>query len=167
MSARFWERQLICPQSRRSATSGKTERRLSLGALLYFMITAVAPYSGETDAQKLVERVAHTPPLPLGDRQDGVSRELVAIVDKAMARDPAERYPDATALAEDLKRFQTGQLVRAREYSLSMLVVRWLRRHRILLSVCVAATLALLTTVIFSFHRIERARRVRTSARRR
>ena len=57
-------------------------------------------------------------------------RDLVAIVAKAMAREPAARYPTAQALADDLKRFATGQLVGARHYSSWALVRRWLRRHR-------------------------------------
>ena len=51
--------------------------------------------------------------------------DLVAIVAKAMAREPAERYPTAQELAEDLRRFQTGQLVGAHRYTAGQLVRRW------------------------------------------
>ena len=47
--------------------------------------------------------------------------ELVAIVERAMARDAAARYPTARELADDLRRFQTGQLVGAHRYSLRQL----------------------------------------------
>ena len=58
-------------------------------------------------------------------------RDLAAIVRQGDGpRAPAERYPTAQALADDLKRFATGQLVGARHYSTWALVRRWLRRHR-------------------------------------
>lgn len=47
---------------------------------------------------------AQAPPVP---------RALAAIRDKALAQAPADRYPDATALATDLRRFQDGEPVSA------------------------------------------------------
>ena len=46
-----------------------------------------------------------------------------------MARDQAARYPSARELADDLRRFQTGQLVRAHRYSPLVLAYRWFAGH--------------------------------------
>jgi serine/threonine protein kinase len=56
--------------------------------------------------------------------------------------------PTAFELAEDLKRFQTAELVAARPYSLATRTVRWGARHPVttaLLLAAVAAVLALLS----------------------
>jgi serine/threonine protein kinase len=73
--------------------------------------------------------------------------DLLAIMAKALARDPQARYPTAFELAEDLKRFQTAELVAARPYSLATRTVRWGARHPVttaLLLATVATVLALL-----------------------
>jgi len=46
-----------------------------------------------------------------------------------MDRDPQARYANAGELAEELRRFVTGQLVRAHQYSRAVLVRRAIRRH--------------------------------------
>jgi WD40 repeat protein len=76
-------------------------------------------------------------------RRGGIDRDLVTILDKALDPDPARRYPDAGALAADLKAFKVGARIAARSYSLPAMLAHWTRRHRALaLSVAVAATLA-------------------------
>jgi len=45
-----------------------------------------------------------------------------------MARDPAARYPTAREIAEDLRKFQTGQLVGAHRYSMRHLLRRCRRK---------------------------------------
>src|SRR5262249_61089129 len=60
----------------------------------------------------------------------------------AMARESAERYPSARELVEDLRRFQTGQLVKSHRYSARELLARWAKRHRPLL-VATAAFIAI------------------------
>src|SRR6185312_6918844 len=102
----------------------------ALGALLYKVLTGRAPYQGDT-AQEVVDQVKAGPPAPLGELEPDAPRELVAIVAKAMARAPALRYRSAAELAEDLKLFETGQLVGAHHYTAGQLVSRWLRRHRV------------------------------------
>ena len=56
--------------------------------------------------------------------------ELRAIADRAMAPERIARYRSAAELVDELRRFQTGQLVRAHHYSFRALAVRWARRHR-------------------------------------
>ena len=67
---------------------------------------------------------------------------------------PAARYATARELAEDLRRFQTGQLVGAHRYSLRQLLARWLRRHRTALAALAAALVAGAAIGVFAVARI-------------
>jgi serine/threonine protein kinase len=83
-------------------------------------------------------------------RAGGIDRDLVTIIDKALEADPARRYPDAGALAADLKAFKSGARIAARSYSLPALLAHWTRRHRTLaLSVAAAVALAAVGAVLY------------------
>ena len=112
----------------------------AIGAILYQLLTGTAPYGSDEPRAVLAG-----PPMPVEAREPGAPRDLVAIVTKAMARDPAQRYATAQGLALDLKRFATGQLVGARHYSRWALARRWLGRHRAA-AVAAAAIVAALVT---------------------
>jgi WD40 repeat protein len=114
----------------------------ALGALLYHLLGGAPPYSGDSPEQTL-QAVLARPPVPLAKRQKGVPEELLALVSKAMARDPQARYRTARELAEDLRRFQTGQIVGAYRYTRWQLVRRFIRRYRGMLAVAAVALLAL------------------------
>ncbi|HZI02995.1 MAG TPA: LpqB family beta-propeller domain-containing protein, partial [Archangium sp.] len=120
----------------------------ALGAILYHLLAGVQPYDGGSSGQVL-QRVVQGPPLPLSQRERCIPGDLVAIVTKAMAREPSGRYACARELAEDLRRFQTGQIVGAYEYSRMELLRRFVRRYRAAVSVMgvAAALLALLGAV--------------------
>jgi tetratricopeptide (TPR) repeat protein len=102
----------------------------------------------------------------------GVPRDLAAIVDKAMAREPARRYRDAGELAADLRRFQTGQLVAAHSYGWRERARRTLRRHRaaiavgvVLFAALVLVTVGAVLNVVAERDRALAARRQAVSAR--
>jgi serine/threonine protein kinase len=101
----------------------------ALGAMLYHVLAGAPPYLERTASETLA-CVEAGPPPPLEERQRGVARDLLTIVRKAMARDPVARYPTAKELAEDLRRFATGQLVRSHDYSSAAILRRFLRRNR-------------------------------------
>ncbi|HEX7836228.1 MAG TPA: serine/threonine-protein kinase [Kofleriaceae bacterium] len=63
-------------------------------------------------------------------RRAGIDRDLITIINKALDQDPAQRYPDAGALAADLKAFKSGARIAARSYSLFAMLAHWTRRHR-------------------------------------
>src|SRR5262249_44640144 len=83
-----------------------------------------------------------SPPEPLERLAPGAPREVLAIVEKAMARAPGDRYRTAQELSEDLRRFQAGQIILAYRYSRAELALRWLRRHRLLSAGVFASLLA-------------------------
>jgi WD40 repeat protein len=73
-------------------------------------------------------------------RRAGIDEDLVTIIDKALEPDPSRRYPDAGALAIDLKAFKSGARIAARSYSLFAMLAHWTRRHRALALSAVAVT---------------------------
>ena len=106
----------------------------ALGAMLYHVLAGVPPYEPAL-AEVMLARVIGEPPVPLDRKVDGVPADLVAIVGKAMAREPADRYANAEQLAADLRRFQAGQLVLAHDYSIAARVGRFVRKHLAALAV--------------------------------
>ncbi len=131
----------LAPEQARGEVVDARADVYALGAMLYQALTGVAPHQS-ADAKSSLEKLRAGEPIPLIEHEPGAPRELVAIVEQAMARDPAARYPDATALVADLRRFQTGQLVAAHRYSSAMLIRRWLRRHRATVTVSALALIA-------------------------
>jgi WD40 repeat protein/serine/threonine protein kinase len=129
----------------------------SLGAILYNVLAGMPPYSGKNSTEVLA-KVAREEPAVLEKQQSGVPSDLAAIVRKAMSRDPANRYPTANDFAEELRRFQTGQLVGAYRYSKLTLISRWVRRHRAALTVALAVTVVPVFTIAASFQRIVKER---------
>ncbi len=111
----------------------------ALGAILYHLLTGAPPYEGTT-AMAILIKVLSGPPAAVTERQPGVPRDLVALVDKAMARAPADRYPSAREFADDLRRFQTGKLVAAHHSTASERLRRWAQRNR---TAVVVASIAL------------------------
>ncbi|NUN53864.1 MAG: serine/threonine protein kinase, partial [Planctomycetaceae bacterium] len=100
----------------------------SLGCILYRMLTGVQPYPGNS-LQELLPLITASEPVPVDVRRPGLHRDVTAIVQMAMARDPRHRYPDGNALAGDLDRYLRGEAIDARRPPLSWRVRRALSRH--------------------------------------
>ena len=71
-------------------------------------------------------------------RDEKTPRPLRAIAARAMDQDPARRYPDAGALAEDVLRFLDGEPVSAYRENAIEVAARWLGRHRALVAMLLA-----------------------------
>jgi WD40 repeat protein len=125
----------------------------ALGAVLYETLTGQAPYSGP-DSQSILAQVVAGPPRPVAELAPGLSTDLQAIVAKAMCRDCRDRYASGRELAEDLKRFQTGQLVTAHTYRTRDLLGRWLQRHRGQVAVAAFGSLLMIAIAIGFVRRI-------------
>jgi tRNA A-37 threonylcarbamoyl transferase component Bud32 len=86
----------------------------ALGAILYELLTGRPPFEGES-IPELLAKVAQETPEPPSARRPGVPRDLDTVTLKCLEKLPAHRYPTAAALAEDLRRFQQGESIAARE----------------------------------------------------
>lgn len=101
----------------------------SLGATLYEILTGRAPVQGDSVDELLrrAERGDFPPPMAV---KPGVRRCLQSICLKAMAREPAGRYPSAALLAADLERWLADEPIAAHRDRLPERVDRLLWRHR-------------------------------------
>lgn len=100
----------------------------SLGLSLYELI-ARRPAFPATSRAALIQQISQATPQSLRSSRDQVPADLCTIVEKAIARDPDDRYQTAAALAEDLRRFATGRQVTARRPTLRRRLTVWARRH--------------------------------------
>src|SRR5437764_1390500 len=75
----------------------------STGVLLYEMLTGTWPFQGKTSVD-VRHAVLHEEPKPLSEaRPGGAPPRLQAILDRAMAKDPKQRYQKATEMRDDLR----------------------------------------------------------------
>ncbi len=106
----------------------------SLGATLYHLLAGQPPFSGPNALAVLMDVIRKDPPDPeivaAGRPDRPVPRDLKAVCQKAMERNPARRYPSALALAEDLEHWLDGQPVSVRPWSFRERWVRRLERRR-------------------------------------
>lgn len=135
----------------------------ALGAIMYQALSGKTPYH-EYHPKRVLERVIAGPPTPLERLAPDLPRDLLAIVDKAMARQVDDRYRTAARMAEELARFMNGRLVSAYDYSFADLVRRFVKRHRAAMGTALVGALVLMGVGVVSFRRIARERDAATVA---
>src|SRR5207248_1172657 len=119
----------------------------ALGAVLYELLTGRAPFLGATPLSTL-EQVRTQEPVPPRRSRPSVSADLEAICLKCLEKDPAQRYPSAEALGDDLACFLASQPVQARPVPAWRRLARRARRRPALAAwaVGVAALACLVAT---------------------
>jgi serine/threonine protein kinase/WD40 repeat protein len=113
------------------AFEGKSDARgdvYSLGLTLYELL-AMRPAFDEKDRNKLIKQVTGGEPTPLDKVRGEVPRDLVTIIQKSIAREPARRYATAEELASDLQRFLDDEPILARRQTPVERYVRWARHN--------------------------------------
>lgn len=122
-----------------------------LGLVLFELLTEQRPYEIESSSAAELAHLVLETPAPLASLVSGrgggntvpwsraLRGDLDAIADKALRKEPAERYLSAEALAEDLRRFLAGLPVAARRGARGYRLGKYLWRHR--LGLAAAATI--------------------------
>lgn len=77
----------------------------AFGALLYELASGERAFAGTTIRETL-DRVVHAEPEPLETLRRDLPADFVAVVDKALRKDPDERYQSMAEMAADLRHFQ-------------------------------------------------------------
>src|SRR5262245_38405703 len=147
----------MAPEQARGERVDERADVYAIGAILYRVLAGQTPFTGQS-SDELIESVKRGPPRPLAELAPATPRDLIAIVERAMAREPGARYPSAGELVTDLRRFATGQLVRAHRYTAIQRARRFVARHRTAVAVGAVAAFPLATVGAVSVNNIVAAR---------
>ncbi|HEY1251791.1 MAG TPA: protein kinase, partial [Thermoanaerobaculia bacterium] len=168
----------------------------SLGTLLYILLSGRHPAGGARSPAEIVRAIVDAEPPRVSDAfsagrdadvengrraaeargttPDALRRELRGdldtIVAKTLKKDPAERYPSVTALADDLRRFLRHEPIGARPDTLRYRAAKFVRRNALAVALSAVAVLALAAglagTVTQARRATEQAARAQREARR-
>ncbi len=136
----------------------------SLGAILYECLTGRPPFLGETVLDTLQQVLTQDPVSPR-QLQPGVPRDLETIALKCLHKSSPRRYASALDLAEDLRRFQAGEPVRARPISPFAHAWKWARRRPAAAALLVVSLVAGSLLLYGGIHFTQEVRKQRDLAR--
>ncbi|MFO0879878.1 MAG: transporter substrate-binding domain-containing protein [Gemmataceae bacterium] len=120
----------------------------ALGAILYECLVGQPPFLATNPVESVLLVLQQEPP-GLRSLDASLPADLETICHKALAKDPARRYPSARALADDLDRFLRGESIQARPVSRLERSLLWCRRNRLLVGLGgLAFALALLVGIL-------------------
>ncbi len=123
----------------------------SLGATLYELATGKPVFDADAP-QRILSQIQNTQPVAPRHVRHELPRDLETMILKCLAKEPAQRYATAQALAEDLRAFGDGRPIQARRMSLVERLQRWARYQRVTVRAVLTAILwaaALFITLAF------------------
>ncbi len=145
----------MSPEQARGENVDRRTDVYSLGAVLYYVLTGHAPFSGHSPAETLMKVLADDPQPPRAINPT-VPPDLELVALKALEKDKKRRYDSGKALADDLARYLDGQPVRARRQSMAERAIRSLRAHPVAAVASVIGAMAI--AIIILAVRIARSR---------
>ena len=134
----------MAPEQIRGEDRDKRTDIYALGALLYAVLTCRPPIDGDTDA--MLQAAVTGDIVPPTVRGSGVPESLSAVVMKAMALEPADRYASVSDLITDVRAFLGGFSPVAHESGLSTEFLLFYRRNRV--SCNLAAVFVVMVVVV-------------------
>ncbi|MCA8973403.1 MAG: protein kinase, partial [Planctomycetes bacterium] len=127
----------------------------SIGAMLYELLAGRMPHvppGVKLSARTVLARVIEGPPTPLRELDRGAPPELVAICERAMAREPEQRYANVRELGHEFRAWLEGRVVRAYATGTWIELRKWIGRNRALsatgFAFVIAMAIALVVTIV-------------------
>jgi serine/threonine protein kinase len=133
--------------------SGSRPYRITPGASMALLEQAIATAQVERPSTQVAAEAGadrSTTQEKLARRLKG---DLDAIVLKALAKAPPDRYGSAAALADDLQRYLSGDPVEARPASPAYLIGKFVQRHRIGVATTAAVTVLAAAVIAYELTR--------------
>ena len=100
--------QYLSPEQARGESVDARSDVYSLGCVLYEILTGEPPFTGDSPVAVAYQHVREDP-VPPSKRHEGISADLDAVVLKALAKNPENRYQTAAEMRADLVRVHNGE----------------------------------------------------------
>ena len=97
-------------QARGGATDAKADL-YSVGVMMYEMLSGRLPFESDSPVSVAIKQISDTA-TPLRELNPAVPEALASITERAMAKDPRERYPSAQAMLADIDEFKRNPSVK-------------------------------------------------------
>jgi eukaryotic-like serine/threonine-protein kinase len=102
--------QYLSPEQARGKPVDQRSDLYSVGIVLYEMLTGTVPFTGDAAVEIAMKHLSNIPEPP-STRREGISPDLDAVVMRALAKDPEQRYASADEMDADLARVARGVAV--------------------------------------------------------
>ena len=103
----------MSPEQLRGEETTPRSDLYSVGILLYHCLTGRPPFSGDT--KSVARQQIHKAPTPPRMLNRAISPVIEAVIMKALAKNPEDRYPSASAMLGDLRRGGGGMVAYGEE----------------------------------------------------
>lgn len=127
----------------------------ALGGVLFYLLTGDLPYiarpsAGQGDpADDVMRQLADgLPPRDVLAIAPKTPKALAAIVRRAMARDPDDRYPTAAAMAEDVRAYLERRPTVAMDAAMPVRIGLWIWRNYLQVSLAVLCLAVVLQSIV-------------------
>jgi len=130
----------------------------SLGVMLFRLLTGAFPHDLAGDRQEVLRRIAEEEPRRPRAAAEDIDKDLEALLLKALAKKPDDRYASAGDLGADIGRYLAGDPLSAKPPTLGYFLYKRLRKHRAAVAISCGVLLAMGTMAVVSYVRIAQAR---------
>jgi len=137
----------------------------ALGVVLFRLLTRQSPHDLSGTRYEVLRRIAEEEVRRPRDITKEVDRELEALLLKALARDPKDRYPSAGALAGDIENYLTGEPLTARPPTTAYFLRKRLWKYRVPIAIASSVLALLIGMAVFAYVRVSQERTKAVSAR--
>jgi Flp pilus assembly protein TadD len=120
----------------------------SLGVILFQLLTGERPFRG--NARMLMHQAIHDEPPSPRKLNGSVPKDLETITLKCLEKHSTRRYFTCAELAAELRRFLSGETIRARPVGPTERAWRWYKRNRLVACLGTAVALLLITGAVIS-----------------
>jgi len=134
----------------------------ALGALMYECLSGRPPFEGSQHV--VLVSVLNDEPVPPSRLGAQVPADLETICLKCLSKEPARRYASAEELANDLRRYQAGEPIRARPVGAVERTWKWAKRRPALAALLGVVLLALVGLIALSVVALDREQKARQEA---